>query len=1245
MDTDFPGDNLMGAMENSSKTPSPKPEALSFQTLVDKHQTLQAVLMLAALQVYPSNHRRNFVFQEAVRDVLRVLKKNEKMPDLSWVELQEILRTHPANAHQETPWNSFTSNVIYRNGNNIVYPGSQELGVQNLNDIVVGLTLVENDLPEAFKTLVLSAIGILLEISNQVARALGHKRYMDIRNESGQIEFPSYEEGMEMVRALSFTPEQIERICSSMEAKPEIFNHFLLDPDSQELQERDPDDNVVLRKPFLKIDGAIFLYMPTGIISALIDFVYKQADQHGCKAAFLALIHKVQKNIVLESLKEMKWEPLSMTLPEDPFKLFSKELLCQFDRRKVAYVCFRDNTPLSKEARKSKDPFNTRIKQVLEYLRTKHPETEMLTLIVIPETESETMVRWGKPVPGSHTLMLGVHELELIANRDEVNRLSLWKFAKALSRAGTKIKLIGNRMIVLYGYYERNGGSLLHPTKANTGTVSVDSTYASRLFIEHDLNRDIHAVMTRIKGTVGFLYIYRSRKYAPIYKPLSWEGFVLIENSFATPVWIMNNQEAPKGARNWGHDIGEAIAFWLFKLSPFLKPSLDKEKYHQYDIEVKVDDKLLKAKSFVIPSELPDQVDLFLEVTPDLITIHIPFSFGLLAWRPDNRADKTLIKTAIMGIIKCSELRGHPVVLNVEELDKIIAEHVAPDHAKMILFGDAYDDPRYDRRNVPVFYPIHQADEALILEDLLSYLPAGYVVPENVGTREEKLKLLDDLIEGLLSETKRRLSEYNGTELLFSLIQLNEACTRKKEFEEILRPAQIACFSTLEQEVKKIEDSGNDLVASGHALRTLIEFTGTNLPTGSRKPGYDDIGELMAMAGELMYLGQFREIIENNLTDLPLGRLPSGRLFVDTDFHKRVFEPLQRARAQGKVLSEQEFFGKRYAKSDRTATATGTTSTDLNEAFVDEFGFSCDQFATAIFALTAEGFEKAEVVVIRSEAHLIQNLMKKIPELDQEKAKRILDFLTLPIRPEVVFSKNEKNEYDKQFVPWRYNRPFSFLMKPLVKVKDSEGNYSFYYGYRQLHVTLHHYLYLVFNAKLPSPSSKKMKSLLGSISGEMGKPFEEEVREWLRKNTTLDVQPLEIYPSKLSKRSADKELGDIDVFAVDHVRKIIYSIECKNTRAARNIIEMVGEMNVYLGKEATGEKPKISRHYDRDKWLKSNLQFLSSLVPDAEQYTVKSLVLTADELSVEYLGGSRLLLPVLSFSKLKLEGITALEKL
>jgi hypothetical protein len=120
---------------------------------------------------------------------------------------------------------------------------------------------------------------------------------------------------------------------------------------------------------------------------------------------------------------------------------------------------------------------------------------------------------------------------------------------------------------------------------------------------------------------------------------------------------------------------------------------------------------------------------------------------------------------------------------------------------------------------------------------------------------------------------------------------------------------------------------------------------------------------------------------------------------------------------------------------------------------------------------------------------------------------------------------------------------------------------------------------------------------------------------------------------------ADKNLGDCDIIAYDKENNFVYNIECKRTEAARNIHEMKKEMDAYLGR--AGQKKKITKHVERDKWLQTNLEKVQAFVEAVDQPEVKSLILTSELIPTRYLRSEEIPITVLSFQELKRDGALA----
>ena len=72
--------------------------------------------------------------------------------------------------------------------------------------------------------------------------------------------------------------------------------------------------------------------------------------------------------------------------------------------------------------------------------------------------------------------------------------------------------------------------------------------------------------------------------------------------------------------------------------------------------------------------------------------------------------------------------------------------------------------------------------------------------------------------------------------------------------------------------------------------------------------------------------------------------------------------------------------------------------------------------------------------------------------------------------------------------------------------------------------------------------------------------------------------------------------------ALDEKRKILYSIECKNTKQAKIIYDFWKDIKNFTEKQ-------LPKHINREKWLSNNLSVVSQRInKDVSGFKVKSII-------------------------------------
>ena len=1241
---------------NTDHAPEEMPLVSTFDQFVQQYDPVQLVSFLGALQLYPLNHGRNVRLEEMARLTLLYRTNDNTRPTAYWEQLKSITESYTDGSHAEDePTTAFTENAVFAEGNYIVYPGLSVSGTEILNQLMECIFLTKNELPGGFKKKINDGVGFLLFLSNSTAGAIDQQRGIYEQHEATHIVCPEYETVLQYVDAIRFSKEYARKICTHHRYDETIASEFILPFAAPELKEEDPDKNIVLTKPLIETEEDIILYMPTVIVGCLIDFVYQYAKAFSCYDSVLNLIHDRQFHKTDVALSKMGWQSTNIELPADTLNLPIKEAVYQFDNQKLGYVCFIEKmtdarVAIRKESKRVPDPFAARSEEVVTYLvsLTKEQPYQVLCLYVIAETGHDYMFAWSKPPAGHLSTAFKFSELNAIAYSDGATMLTLWKFAKTYSRTNeiSRIMAMGGTLDA-YAIYESNRGSLLHSDTANPigGTMMILAGSSNDFLRKVELKKDEHAVSIFHNATPAFAKVTRYKAYAPIYteNEISKE-FRLVIESFDMPIWITHYPSTQGTDPTWAKYVCEGIAFWLFRMKEYLQPVLQPLTFIQFEIEVIVDEELLNASQYEEKEVLPEDITITLQVEAPRIQVGVPFDFLYLVRRADNAADKVLMTAVLKGLRLYVQTAGSDIDLPDESIQQIITLVLQPAGAKMFLFSDASSNVRLDDRGLPPMRYIDESDISYVLDNITRYLPKGYVIPKRIIEKKDKIKLCNDVVGVLIGIIETKIKQFDGPALLKWLIRSNEKCIQLREFREILLPAKIACFSSLDAEVQELVGKDENLASTSLSLRTLIEFVATRIPSGKLWPNFDDIDELLALISQVIAWGTLSDAIWLDLSDPEMGLLPSGRIGTEKKLEKESLAPYSEARTTSEVFQYIEDFEKHYVPGNKKGVPEPNEEVRLlDEAFREENGITLTSLSRLIGVLINEGFTAAAACVIREKSELIAILQKGVPELSLPEITSCLQQLTL-LERSGIGTKQEHFEWPEIY-PWRYKRQLSYLKRPLVNVKNQDSKQYYYYGYRHLMVCIDNLYYLLYTGKYPNPVSPAMKRWLAGVSSCKGGPFRAAVKEWFQANTGLTVIEYEVHISPKGHLVADRDYGDIDLMVIDHPLKRIYSIECKNIIGGRNIYEMASEIKEYLGKGGNDADAKISKHYNRDQWLQDNKQALIKFVTDPESYTIRSLVLTADELPLAYLKKHAIPLPVKSFPFLRKDGVSFLKDL
>jgi len=343
--------------------------------------------------------------------------------------------------------------------------------------------------------------------------------------------------------------------------------------------------------------------------------------------------------------------------------------------------------------------------------------------------------------------------------------------------------------------------------------------------------------------------------------------------------------------------------------------------------------------------------------------------------------------------------------------------------------------------------------------------------------------------------------------------------------------------------------------------------------------------------------------------------LPSGRLGIDHAFEEVTIEGFRTD------VYKDDFarFGRNFDRNFKTKPkAKEEFDEDVNRywdrvdaVFEKEWGTTLWNLVGACNFISNSMVADGVAVALVKFEDLHELLAKGNSKTETQK---LIDLLAFNKRKGVL--NVPKKELHETY-PWRFNRRIAYISKPVMPV-EKEGITYYLISARHLHMASQNIVARFFNGTLKvNVSDVGIQNLFAERNDIKGRQFRDGVADWLKANTKLTVLDHEAKIKPKGFFDAETDKGDVDVLAIDHERKIIFAIECKNTTQAKIAYDIYSEIVNYLGfKDKEG---MIAKHIRRDEWLKENRQQIRERLSLNEGYNVQSFVLTKNILPTKYI--------------------------
>lgn len=1198
---------------------------ISFVEYIDTNNSVELLKTFSLIQLLPKNHSkivRLEIIQNSICSNLSNISAN-----IDYEKLKSVIHKDFAANYREDPSEcSFTENLIFLNGDNIVFPGISS-GSTNVNQILLNIIILwDNELSKKTKTKIADGAFLLLHIHNQIAKKLGYNRFLFDDDYREKIAFPKDEFIYLNNKIFEFTLDDIQKICLKFKIKTDIIKEFTCIP--EEIKNHKGEETLLTIKPFVFFNNNYYLALPTAQMFSLNLFIQRIVSENN----ELEILNKIYNKYINHEVSKYLgayWKKV-----ETNIFLTEDESIWQFDTNKFAYACYINESTLNTE---------NRANEVIKSLRNefKKNDLEFLSLHFFASYEiNEIETHMFQDIKeAKYQLAFSFFDFERIYTYWDIDKLSLWKYARAKERLNRKGTIIAPFFSILtyYKWYVSNKESFFHSDDAIPDFMSFDFSMQGEVIIEADKKNDKHLILyyDEKKG-LGYTPVIKTEKYAPIYT--SEEIFngrlkVALEK-YSFPIWISCKQQKDY----LGGKFVEAILYWLNELYQPLILLLNPLGKLPIEIILIFDDKLREFMNSGKEFPKKTKINIDFEVNPEIrkIELTIPIEIFNAIHREDNHGERIIINSIIKCLNNLLTYNGFDKISEIH-IEKIMSEYMPLSKRKMILTANSHNNIQAYEKYIPKVRYIYSADTSIVLEENVKWLNYNKPIPKNIIIVGDKIKLCDDLISSLTDQLRNRIRLYDSKKILGQLMLRHEALIQKNGFKEIGLTARLECFSKYDDIVQEYKDFNSKMIKASHSIRCLIEYVVAEPYYGTKKVNDDDTDFLLALMSELIFYGTVKDSIKFGIDNPDIGLLPSGRIGMNHDFYENVLVKYSESVTFDEINKSQESFDYHFKNKEiQNIESAELKSSNLyydkiDVAFENDIGITFSKINVILMFLTDYCFDNKNSIYYCNEIDFFQILSDK-SNLTHKEIKAFIEFMAIETRGEMEIPKNPNEHHE--IYPWRYNREYSYIRRPILKLKNEDNSFLILWSARHLDMAMEN-LHAIFQNGLLKVSKefKEVTKLILDRNNIKGTEFRNKVYNWLIENTSLIIIDHEVKIRKSTFSNADRDYGDIDILAFDLKNQVILSIECKNTKQVKIMYDFSSDIRNYLTKQ-------LPKHITRGVWLKENIKQLSEKFNlDLSNFVVKSIVISSYQLPIKFI--EEIPIPIYSLSEIKRKKIFA----
>lgn len=1200
--------------------------------------------------LFPNNHGKNIRLELLMRESLLFGKEDSGSANIT--ELKKVLNSNYAHHHlEDPPVSPFTKIITFFGGDYLILPGISEGGDFILSNMLGGIFHTNNNLPDTFKSLVRQISLLMLNISDRAIREVGLDRYLEADITNNDISVFNKTQALDYINAISIAEEDLLRLCKIYSIEKKIISLILLDIKDKNLTTVEESINPVIGKPLLALDGGYKIISLANFHIALLHVIIETSISQNCIKELISIYTSILWNNINVHLGYSGYSRLNTYKPTNNLGLGIYEEFYRIDRDKIVYVSMQyddgsnydiSNPFGSRGENKNVSKFEKHIDKVIESLKNQLPDDKILSIQIFAGIGRE-YYRTYKKYDDVEVLTFPAYHFDLIMNTREYETLNFWNYSQAKKKFTEKTRFSPfTDEIDLYAMYKDLDDSFYMNDDAQPDMMWVQLGYSKKFIQKVYSDEDSHSISREDnKGRIYKTPCIKIKGQNNLYYSLADLGKRLTNSitGFKQAIWVEslhNLSKVPVEYKGIYIEFLDAISYWIWQMTKYLSPALSNLGYEPITIKFDFKEKIkFHEIEFKFDREKDVENDFEISLSNNIINIIIPHKILPYLYGEDNLGEQILVRKILDGFNELANNKIGKPVLKTEFISEIIDDVVNIPHKKKIYLLNTNNNLLLDPRGTEKTRYIQDYNINKNLDELLPKLIKHKIIDNKTEVIEDKNNFIKKMSSKIfLPELIEEIEKYDSHFLLEHFIRLNESLIYKRNKEILNTPTMIACFVSKEKRIEDLNETFQDIDRTTLSIRCLIEHIAACPGKGKSLPSQENIDDLLAKMDQIINWGMIGDQVNYELYDIKIDVLKSGRIGTDKKLSEQVFKPYRLSKSSENVSDAINVYKTNYEiLQEDEGKEIFTEKTE--EAFKYEYGVNLTQLIQFSQTLSGICFFKDPGCSVYYENELISEIQKLLPELSREEIILLLNHFSLSKRKHIMDLPDGMETYD--VFPWRFNRRLSLNQKPLVKVFDEEkGKNKYYVGPRQLIKAGKFLLYLFYSGKLRTKPEGKLNKLIGKNLDKKGEVFTNEVYDYFNDNIQNIITDKEVEINTKSQLKHSKDIGDIDVLVINKELKKVYLLECKNTEAAKNIKQLVEEVNNLFGSES--KKGWIKKHKERYEWVTANKGLLGSKYNiDLSKFNVVPIILTSEQLATEFLKKEELPFKLVSFYDVKKE--------